>query len=655
MRLRLLIIAVIMISAVGAGLLLMRGPAAVPVSTVSPPDMRPDCEQPLPPAVEHSPEDEPSPPPYPEIRGLYMPAAMAQDPDVLAGFVAYARDMGFTAVVADVKDDCGLVSEGAAIASVVRAAGLVPIARIVVFSDPIAAGLNPQQAVRTAEGEWVDPAGRVWLDASLPETREALVALATLAVEWGFEEIHFDRAHFPDLRLAGWDSPDEQARISIVAEFLSAAKISGARSISAGLAGVSTGAYGDLGSGQDLVAAASAADFVSPRLILSELDIPGLYGLEDPLAQWDVTVTHALAEAAVRLGETAKLRPWIEDPGDSALTQAVIAAAHDAGVGSWILYRADGRYTPGVDPNAAASPQPLPGPAAGLPPNELGRVMILMYHEVGQEEGRWARQRDNFRSDLRTLYEEGYRLVSLRDYIAGAIDLPRGYSPVILTFDDSTAGQFRYLIHDGTLIVDPNSAVGILEQFCRAHPDFGNAATFYILPGRPFGQAALSDHKLRHIVSHGMDLGNHTWTHADLSRTSLPDTAYQLALPVDYVRRATEGYVMDTLALPYGAYPADRRILRTGEHNGIAYDNLAILLVGAEPAPSQFSRSFNPLFLPRVQGTDTEIQRWLGHFRTHPHDRYVSDGDPETIAFPASEQHRLNERAMDSRTPVALD
>jgi len=54
---------------------------------------------------------------------------------------------------------------------------------------------------------------------------------------------------------------------------------------------------------------------------------------------------------------------------------------------------------------------------------------------------------------------------------------------VVLTFDDSSPGQFRYLAQNGSTSVDPDCAVGILEAFARRHPDFGLAATFFVLPG----------------------------------------------------------------------------------------------------------------------------------------------------------------------------
>ena len=90
-----------------------------------------------------------------------------------------------------------------------------------------------------------------------------------------------------------------------------------------------------------------------------------------------------------------------------------------------------------------------------LPPNELGRVMILEYHRIDRPEDRWTRTPVNLRRDLERLWERGYRLIALNDFLDRKIVLPAGTSPVILTFDDSSPGQFRYVERHGDWVVDP--------------------------------------------------------------------------------------------------------------------------------------------------------------------------------------------------------
>jgi hypothetical protein len=83
--------------------------------------------------------------------------------------------------------------------------------------------------------------------------------------------------------------------------------------------------------------------------------------------------------------------------------------------------------------------------SAERPPNEPGSVMLLEYHRIGEPEGRWTRSPTHFRDDLERLWSAGYRAVALDAFVTGSIDLPAGTSPVVLTFDDSSPGQFRYL------------------------------------------------------------------------------------------------------------------------------------------------------------------------------------------------------------------
>src|SRR5690554_5501258 len=92
-------------------------------------------------------------------------------------------------------------------------------------------------------------------------------------------------------------------------------------------------------------------------------------------------------------------------------------------------------------------------------PNELGQVMVLMYHEIGHPEGEWRRTPENFRRDLQMLYEQGYRAVTLTDMVRGEINIPAGTSPVVFTFDDGNRGNFNYLEADEGPVLDPDCAV----------------------------------------------------------------------------------------------------------------------------------------------------------------------------------------------------
>ena len=266
-----------------------------------------------------------------------------------------------------------------------------------------------------------------------------------------------------------------------------------------------------------------------------------------------------------------------------------------------------------------------------LPPNELGRVMILEYHKIDRPESRWTRTPDNFRRDLARLWERGYRLVALGDYLDDRMQLPAGTSPVVLTFDDSSPGQFRYLERGGDWVLDPDCAVAILEAFERQHPEFGHAATFYVLPGadrpnRLFDQADLATRKLQYLARHGYEIGNHTLWHATLSRYPETVVRQQIASAQEWIERHVPGYRLRTLALPMGAYPREIGWAVSGDVKGVTYRNEAILMVSGGPAPSPRAKTFDRLHLPRIQAVEQDLAYWLTHFDRHPEDRYVSAG-----------------------------
>ena len=81
----------------------------------------------------------------------------------------------------------------------------------------------------------------------------------------------------------------------------------------------------------------------------------------------------------------------------------------------------------------------------GYIPNELGKVMVLEYHLIGQPEDTWRRTPENFRKDLQLLYDHNFYPVSVLDLAKRKLDIPAGMTPFALTFDDSSAGQFRYI------------------------------------------------------------------------------------------------------------------------------------------------------------------------------------------------------------------
>jgi hypothetical protein len=273
-------------------------------------------------------------------------------------------------------------------------------------------------------------------------------------------------------------------------------------------------------------------------------------------------------------------------------------------------------------------------------PNELGKLLILEYHRIAPESGCWTRTPQDFRRDLELLYGSGYRSLAMSDYVRGHIDTKPGTHPVILTFDDSSPGQFRYLIQNGEKEVDPDCAVGIMLEFKKSHPDFGSNATFFVLPAadepnRLFGQPAFESEKLSQLAQLGFEIGNHTLWHANLKKYAEETVRKQLALAVRAIRSAVPGYDVQALALPFGLYPKDISWAVEGSYGNVSYHNAAILEVAGGPARSPFTIQWDPLHLPRIQVAGRSLEQLVHYYEKHPQEIFTSDGRSDTVAFPA--------------------
>lgn len=297
-----------------------------------------------------------------------------------------------------------------------------------------------------------------------------------------------------------------------------------------------------------------------------------------------------------------------------------------------------------------------------IKPNEAGKIMVLMYHVIGDTEGEWSRKWDNFRKDLETLYERGYRLISLNDYISNNIDTEAGYTPVVLTFDDGTQGQFNILQEEGEPVVDPKCAVGILEDFYNKNPDFGLKATFFVYYPVPFRQKDLIEYKFQYLIEKGMDIGNHTFGHANLGQLDAEGIQNQLGKMVMETEKYLPNYRVNTLALPYGANAKEqyREYVYQGEYKGFSYKNDVTLLVGSNPAPSPVDVKFNSRRVPRVRATDdpsinTGMYDWMEYFDKNPHERYISDGDPDRVVVPGGMENKVDKDKLGDKRLIVYD
>ncbi len=319
-----------------------------------------------------------------------------------------------------------------------------------------------------------------------------------------------------------------------------------------------------------------------------------------------------------------------------------------------------------VDSTASANTPPAASSATTMPegsfvltaadsariPNELGRIPVVEYHLIDTADGRYARERARFARDLELIYKRGYRPVSISQLLDRKIDLPKGLSPVVFVFDDASPSQFRYIERNGNLEIDPTSGVGIWMNFRKTHPDWANKAVFCMLSGAAAGRSFFGDKgiegqksewrhkKVQYLKEQGFELCNHTLWHANLSKYSDAVVQEQIARGEMAIDSAVSGYNVRTFALPLGVWPKNRALVKSGSWTdpktgkAFRYDNEAILEVAGGPTESPHDPKFNPLSIKRIEVFGNQLENVLDRLDKNA-SRYVSDGNPATVAKPA--------------------
>ncbi len=284
-----------------------------------------------------------------------------------------------------------------------------------------------------------------------------------------------------------------------------------------------------------------------------------------------------------------------------------------------------------------------------LQPDESGEIMVLMYHGINQEESDWVRTVDNFKKDLQNLYDQGFRPISLTDFVTGNITTEMGFTPVVLTFDDGKLDNFK-LLEDGS--IDPNCAVGILKEFNEAHPDFPLEATFFLTGDNIFGQYSLIETKLNMLIDMGMDVGNHTVSHPNFKNiTDAASVQYEIGAQAQKIESYLHtDYHVNTMALVYGSRPDESLMdyMVHGEYEGVPYDNITLLKVGSNPSVSPYDADFNALSVPRVRASEMNtdgvgLYDYLQRDINQPERKFISDGNPDIVTIPTIKNDQLKQ------------
>lgn len=270
---------------------------------------------------------------------------------------------------------------------------------------------------------------------------------------------------------------------------------------------------------------------------------------------------------------------------------------------------------------------------------------ILIYHYFGRDSEAdipttWMRFED-FKKQLQTLYDNGFSLVSLEDWLSGTFVVPEGKRPLIITIDDLWRADQLFINEDGT--PSQYSGIGILWKFSQDHPGFGFAVSgFSNMGDKFFADTLLPDEKRYILVSadnsniwkdelskvmvwsleNGVQPYNHTYTHAQLDLTSPQDIQYQL-LQNDivtryYLTRVNREDLIPKLgniiALPFGVWPATYsgievlKNYKNPEKVPVSAILEAYNLAEAQLTPSIFTPGFDRFKIQRISASDGMIQ-----------------------------------------------
>jgi hypothetical protein len=312
-------------------------------------------------------------------------------------------------------------------------------------------------------------------------------------------------------------------------------------------------------------------------------------------------------------------------------------------------------------PEVLATPSPsmsnlTPNDLKRLQPNEIGWIPVMEYHVITTDPAResdpFVRTANHLRDDLQFLYENDFYVIPMRELVRNEITAPAGKHPVVLSFDDATSSQFRWISDaGGKRVIDPDSAMGVLEGFFAEHPDFGRGGFFAVLPFNCFADDTTSNtaddctDKLTWMAANGYEIGLHTIDHQDLHDVSDAEFQRQVGENVIWVDERVQGAgnMSRVLVMPFGDYPdrhrhqEQRRMMREGfTYKGVDIKLEGALLVGANPTESPSSATFDPIFIARIQAFKESLDQWFPKFESGAISLYTSDGNPDVITLPTT-------------------
>lgn len=286
---------------------------------------------------------------------------------------------------------------------------------------------------------------------------------------------------------------------------------------------------------------------------------------------------------------------------------------------------------------------------------------------------------EDFHNELQSLYDAGYSLVSLQDWIEGDLSLPAGKKPLAITIDDAFFGDQISL--DDHEIPLTNTGLGILWQFAQLHPDFGFKASLFANFGdKYYGDLPNKDwfifdnqwkQKLGNVIAwclnHNIGVYNHLYMHPRLDLTEPGDVRSEVAKNDAAIREylTNSGHsdsillLHNIIALPYGIWPPSKvgkqSILTYIDPDGRPVE--AIFEAGsyteARFMQGPYSKGYDPMHIPRINGSVKGVNFVIQQAANIPEAETCILGplDPARAQDPTSIVNEIQRKAGDLDCP----
>jgi hypothetical protein len=228
-------------------------------------------------------------------------------------------------------------------------------------------------------------------------------------------------------------------------------------------------------------------------------------------------------------------------------------------------------HPPTPEPTPTATPEPSTPVTATVWQSDP-YIVILTYHQFAANIAKHSTglkvRFEDFEHQLNQIYDAGFSMVPMEDWLSGKLIVPEGRRPLILSLDDLYFNNQIRLDENGNPRLD--TGLGILWDFYQQHPDFGYSAALFVNLGNKL-YANPDDPgwemELARTIAWGMDHDlmpyNHFYTHPRLDWSNGSQILWEAEQNDKYLREllrlaGREDLIPrlgNYLALTYGIWP----------------------------------------------------------------------------------------------------